>query len=44
MHVEQGDSIIVPFDAEYISALPLWKDVTGIIYNLSVSAAAVASF
>jgi protein involved in polysaccharide export with SLBB domain len=42
--VEPGDSIIVPFDTEYISALPLWKDVTGIIYNLAVSAAAISSF
>ncbi|MBN2068135.1 MAG: SLBB domain-containing protein [Opitutales bacterium] len=44
VNIEPGDSIIVPFDADYISPLPLWKDVTGIIYNLAVSAAAVASF
>ncbi len=42
--MEPGDSIIVPFDTEYISTLPLWKDVTGIIYNLAVSAAAISSF
>jgi protein involved in polysaccharide export with SLBB domain len=44
VRIEPGDSIIVPFDVEYISPLPMWRDVTQIIYNLAVSAAAVASF
>ena len=42
--VEPGDSVVVPFDVDYMSPLPLWKEVTSIIYNLAVSAAAVASF
>jgi protein involved in polysaccharide export with SLBB domain len=42
--VEPGDSVVVPFNVDYMSPLPLWKEVTSIIYNLAVSAAAIASF
>lgn len=39
-----GDTIVVPLDTERLPALPLWQAVTQIIYNLGISAAAVASF
>ncbi len=39
-----GDTIVVPLDTERMPALPLWQAVTGILYNLAVAAAAVASF
>jgi polysaccharide biosynthesis/export protein len=39
-----GDTVVVPLDTERLPALPLWQAVTQIIYNLGISAAAVASF
>jgi len=39
-----GDTVVVPLDTERMPALPLWQAVTQIIYNLGISAAAVASF
>ncbi|MBS0614372.1 MAG: SLBB domain-containing protein, partial [Proteobacteria bacterium] len=43
-HMQPGDTIVVPLDAERIRPLPLWTAVTTIIYNLAVAAAAVARF
>jgi polysaccharide biosynthesis/export protein len=42
--MKPGDTVVVPLDTERLPALPLWQAVTQIIYNLGISAAAVASF
>lgn len=42
--IRPGDTIVAPLDTERMPALPLWQAVTQILYNLAVSAAAVASF
>jgi polysaccharide biosynthesis/export protein len=42
--MKPGDTIVVPLDTERMPALPLWQAVTQIVYNLAVTAAAVASF
>jgi len=42
--IRTGDTIVVPLDTERTPALPFWQSVTSIIYNLAISAAAVASF
>jgi polysaccharide biosynthesis/export protein len=39
-----GDTVVVPLDTERMPALPLWQAITGILYNLAISAAAVNSF
>ncbi len=39
-----GDTIVVPLDADRMSKLSLWTNVTTIIYNIGIAAAAVASF
>ncbi len=44
VQVLPGDTIVVPFDADRISKLTLWQNVSQIIYIIGVSAAAVASF
>jgi polysaccharide biosynthesis/export protein len=44
VEIEPGDTVVVPFDAERMRALPLWTAITTIIYNLAVAVAAVDSF
>jgi hypothetical protein len=44
VQMHPGDTVVVPLDTERMPALPLWQAVTQIIYNLGISAAAVASF
>lgn len=39
-----GDTIVVPLNTQYIRLLPAMSQVTQIVYNLAVAAAAVASF
>lgn len=39
-----GDTIVVPLDADRVSQLSLWSDITSIIYNIGIAAAAVATF
>ena len=39
-----GDTIVVPLDADRMSKLSLWTNITTIIYNIGIAAAAVASF
>ena len=39
-----GDTVVVPLDADRISKLSLWSNITSIIYNIGVAAAAVSSF
>ncbi len=41
--MEPGDTIIVPLDTEYKDSLTLWQQVTSIIYNSAIAAAAVAT-
>lgn len=42
--MKPGDTVVVPLDTERLPALPFWQAVTQILYNLSISAAAVNSF
>jgi polysaccharide export outer membrane protein len=42
--IKTGDTIVAPIDTERMRPLPFWQAVTGIVYNLAVAAAAVASF
>jgi protein involved in polysaccharide export with SLBB domain len=42
--IRPGDTIVVPLDADRMSQLSLWTNITTIIYNIGVAAAAVASF
>jgi len=42
--VRPGDTIVVPLNTQYIRLLPAMSQVTQIVYNLAVAAAAVASF
>ena len=41
--VEAGDTIVIPLDANSISQLKLWTDVTQIIYQIGLGAAAIGS-
>lgn len=41
--IRPGDTIVVPLDTEHIPALPLWTQVTQIIYNLAVALLAIRS-
>ena len=43
-NVEQGDTIVVPIDAERMRPLSTWTAVTTIMYNIAVAVAAVNSF
>ena len=38
-----GDTIVVPLNTKYRDSLPLWRDVTAIIYQTVVSLAALAA-
>jgi polysaccharide export outer membrane protein len=42
--VRQGDTIVVPIDAERMRPLSTWTAVTTIMYNIAVAVAAVNSF
>jgi polysaccharide biosynthesis/export protein len=42
--MKPGDTVVVPMDTERLPALPMWQAITGILYNLSIAAAAVNSF
>jgi polysaccharide export outer membrane protein len=41
--IRPGDTIVVPLDTERVRSLPLWTQVTTIIYNLAVALLAVHS-
>ena len=41
--IKPGDTIVVPLDTEHIPALPLWTQVTQILYNLAIAVLAVHS-
>ncbi len=42
--IRAGDTIVVPLDADRMSKLTLWTNVSTIIFNIGIAAAAVASF
>jgi protein involved in polysaccharide export with SLBB domain len=41
VQMEEGDTIVVPINAESMLPLPFWEAVTGIMYNVAIAAAAV---
>jgi polysaccharide export outer membrane protein len=41
--LEPSDTIVVPINVKYRNALPLWRDVTAIIYQTVISLAALAA-
>ena len=43
-NVQQGDTIVVPIDAERMRPLTMWTAITTIMYNIALSVAAVNSF
>jgi protein involved in polysaccharide export with SLBB domain len=42
--IQPGDTIVVPLDADRMSKLTLWTNVSTIIFNIGIAAAAAASF
>ena len=42
--IRPGDTIVVPLEVNRLRPLDFWRDVTQVLYNLAVAAAAVASF
>jgi protein involved in polysaccharide export with SLBB domain len=42
--IRPGDTIVVPTDVERVRPLAKWGNVTQIVYNLAIAAAAVSSF
>jgi protein involved in polysaccharide export with SLBB domain len=43
VQIKPGDTIVVPLDTEHIPALPLWTQVTTILYNLAIAFLAIRS-
>jgi polysaccharide biosynthesis/export protein len=43
VHIEPGDTIVVPLNAEHIPPLPLWQAVTQILYNVAIAVLAVSA-
>ncbi|HEY7996441.1 MAG TPA: hypothetical protein VIE14_06210, partial [Steroidobacteraceae bacterium] len=41
--IRPGDTIVVPLDTEHIPALPLWTQVTQILYNVAIAVLAIRS-
>lgn len=44
VQMKPGDTVVVPLDTERLPALPFWQAVTGILYNVAISVAAIKSF
>jgi protein involved in polysaccharide export with SLBB domain len=42
--IRQGDTIVVPIDAERMRPLSSWLSITQVLYNIAVAVAAVNSF
>ena len=42
--IRPGDTIVVPLDADRMNQLTLWTNVSTIIFNIGIAAAAAASF
>lgn len=43
-HIEAGDTVVVPLDADRIKPLTLWTSISQVFYQIALGAAAVASF
>jgi polysaccharide export outer membrane protein len=43
VEMRPGDTIVVPLDTERVRALPLWTQVTTIVYNLAIALLAIHS-
>jgi protein involved in polysaccharide export with SLBB domain len=43
-HIIAGDTIVVPLNIERTATLPLWQSITQLLFNLTVSLAAVKTF
>jgi protein involved in polysaccharide export with SLBB domain len=43
VRIKPGDTIVVPLDTEHIPALPLWTQVSQILYNIAVAVLALRS-
>ncbi|GAB3037554.1 SLBB domain-containing protein [Bowmanella dokdonensis] len=41
--IKPGDTIVVPFNSDYVDNMTLWTNATQIIYQLAVSIAAISS-
>jgi polysaccharide biosynthesis/export protein len=41
IEIHPGDTIVVPLNAEQMLPLPFWQAVTGIMYNVAISVAAI---
>jgi len=44
LDIRPGDTIVVPLHADRVKPLTLWSNVTQIVYNLAIAAAAINSF
>ena len=44
VNIEQGDTIVVPLDADRMRALTVWSEVSQVVYQVALGAAAVNSF
>ena len=43
VNIEPGDTIIVPLDVDSINSLALWTQVSQIVYQIALGAAAIKS-
>jgi len=43
VRIKPGDTIVVPINTEHIPALPLWTQVTTILYNIAIAVLALRS-
>jgi polysaccharide biosynthesis/export protein len=44
VHIEPGDTVVVPLNAEHMPPLPLWQAVSQILYNVAIAVLAVHEF
>lgn len=44
IQIRPGDTIVVPLNTEKLPPLPEWQAITGILYNLAVTSAAIHTF
>ena len=42
--IRPGDTVVVPFDTERVSALPTWQAVTTILYNIAIALTAIRRY
>jgi protein involved in polysaccharide export with SLBB domain len=44
VEIRPGDTIVAPLDVDRLSPMARWSQITQIVYNLAIAAAAVNSF